>query len=332
MITFGLVVFQKNLFLLIFLIVCATPTSVTSTEDIPSDAIPAVIGINNGVIDSIYSVFFLLDEIGNFRFRLFGPEDTNFDLVLYDTSMNLIADSFLNSYPEQVVVSSANGFYIMISTRDGTGEFTLTIEEEPSLVYMSYYTGFQVGDELSWEIEYTATEPYYSYVSVIVNEVSPINVIGETNNLFTIKTEFTAYDIDNPDIYIVPSILHYDDDTSRNSTEYISMYWKMPADLFTSQDNMYEYYGMVNVLGMEVFLNFQYDIQTGILIFLEYMESGFELHYKVRLLSQVSDFVNRSVEEDLISVSEDTAEIKIHSLLALITIPILRYHRRYKTI
>ncbi|MHA2252791.1 MAG: hypothetical protein ACXAD7_20685 [Candidatus Kariarchaeaceae archaeon] len=90
------------------------------------------IGDLSGPSDNL--IYYNISLVGNFKFNLTGPVDTDFDMYLYNEKREIIdyaeSNNLLYIYPELMTVYALNGTYVVeIIGYSGIGSFALNITE-----------------------------------------------------------------------------------------------------------------------------------------------------------------------------------------------------------
>ncbi|MFX0095022.1 MAG: PPC domain-containing protein, partial [Candidatus Hodarchaeota archaeon] len=119
-------------------------------------------GVYQGSLDATEDLYYFKIITGgtasqSVTFSLTGETGTNFDLFLYDSSLNRLTSSENETYPEAITYSLAAGgqYYIEVYSYDGAGEFSLTVS---GLVFVSTSpssgegSSYTTGDTLGFTI------------------------------------------------------------------------------------------------------------------------------------------------------------------------------------
>ena len=76
------------------------------------------------------NIWYSINLQGDYEISLTASDNTDFDLFVYDSNLNLVDSSALSSYPEKIDLTNLQGTYLIeIKDTLGQGSYTLTITE-----------------------------------------------------------------------------------------------------------------------------------------------------------------------------------------------------------
>jgi len=288
-----------------------------------SDPILADIGENVGYFSGIDSVYLWFLATGTFIFSLNGPGGSNFDMTIYDGNRNILSIATGTNYPDEVIASSSNTFYIRVyGAADNViaGPFSVTISEAPDIDSIEYYNEFSIDDTFEWrwtQIEFGTQEEFSWTISMEILQVPLIDNFDIIDYLFrkTIRGHngTLTTDQDNAEGLLLPTKINYINGTSIEGLENILInvykYSTICEDdtcTITNGENIYEY-----------------DELTGILKYCSFVFDFYLSTYEVE--------IKLTTDLDKFYEGEESSFISFNSffgIFILVILPILRVKRR----
>lgn len=119
----------------IILILLFNFTVIGSPGESPDDPIPIDEGITLGTVNNTESLWYSINLEGNYEISLNASVSADFDMALYNSSLDVVQTATSPSYPDIMTIYSRYGLhYIEVYPYNGDGDFILNVTSFPVIL------------------------------------------------------------------------------------------------------------------------------------------------------------------------------------------------------